>query len=703
MSFLGEVRRRNVFKVGAAYLIVAWLLIQIAVAVFPVLQLPEWGVPFVTILLLLGFPVALVLAWAYELTPEGIKPTKHVPFGDSVSHITGRRLNFVVSGLLLVALVYVVVDAYVLTDDVDSEPRTVLTPPPPPAVAAPSAGPVTRTSINPSRGESWVISPHDPDFAIAPDGQRIAYIGRRGNANHVVVRRLDEFEGRSLGSFGGVVRDPFFSPDGQWIGFTDGNALKKVNVRDATAATIATLPGYTTGASWGAGDTIVFGTLNSGLFTVSAAGGQPSPLETAARTERRSPRWPYFLPDGRALLYAAVNARGDSEVRVLSLDGGDDRVLVEHATFPRYASSGHLIYVADGVLWAAAFDPKEFVLVGTPVPIVDGVMIKGPRQTGLGAANVGVADNGTLVYRAVGPEGSGTSTLVWVDRDGREETLRFAPQLYGRLQLSRDGSKIAIELTDPNLTNTDIWVGEVSGSSLRRLTFDPAVDDYPIWTTDAKRVAFRSGRDNGGLFLRSADGSGRVQRLVSSEFGTQPYFELPDRSGLVFAASRAGSPFAFYSVSVDGDHVPMKLDLHNGFVAAISADGKWFAYSSDESGNFEIYVQPYPNPDQEKWRITSNGGRDPVWSADGSELYYQNDTTVYASAVTTEPAFAAAPGVPLFDGPYIDSLGRWYDVAPDGRFLMVKPGWLSAARDTPLNVVLNWYEELRQAAPANRR
>jgi hypothetical protein len=136
-----------------------------------------------------------------------------------------------------------------------------------------------------------------------------------------------------------------------------------------------------------------------------------------------------------------------------------------------------------------------------------------------------------------------------------------------------------------------------------------------------------------------------------------------------------------------------------GPVAALSPDGRWMANSSDESGDFEVYVQPYPNPGGTRWRISMGGGRDPLWSRDGRELFYQHDTTMFAAAVTTKPSFSFAPPVALFDGPYVDSIGRWYDVAPDGRFLMIKPGWLSAGHDAPLNVVLNWHEELTRALP----
>jgi serine/threonine-protein kinase len=178
----------------------------------------------------------------------------------------------------------------------------------------------------------------------------------------------------------------------------------------------------------------------------------------------------------------------------------------------------------------------------------------------------------------------------------------------------------------------------------------------------------------------------------------RPWFALPDGSGIVFSGRTSQTAeFSFYRVALAGDRTPEVLAIHYGPVASISPDGRLLAYSSEETGNFEVYVEPYPNPSLEKWQITQGGGRDPVFSRDGTELYLQNDTTVFAVAIATDPAFSAGPLVPLFDGPYIDSTGRWYDVAPDGRFLMIKPGWLDGAQDVPLNVVLNWFDELERA------
>ena len=398
--------------------------------------------------------------------------------------------------------------------------------------ALPRAG-VSRVSINPSPGESWVIGPHDPDFAISSDGERIAYIGRREDRNHLVVRRLDEFEGTSLGSFNSVVRHPFFSPDGAWVAFADGNVLKKAAIDASATVTICVLPGYMSGADWGPDDSIVFGTVNGGLYRVPSSGGEAVPFPTRAQQERLSARWPVFLPGGQAVLFAAVGGTGQEEVRVRSLDGDDEQILVEGATFPRYADTGHLLYVANGVLWGIAFDLGRLTTLGEPVPVVDGIMIKGPGQSGFGAANVGLSENGTLVYRPTGNAGSDANTLVWVDRTGHEEALGVEPRSYGRMQLSPDGTSVAVEITDASVSDSNIWVGRVDGTALSQFTFDQEPDDFPVWTTDGVRVIFRSGREGGGLFWKRADGTGTVETLLRIESVPRIPASYSDRRAIV--------------------------------------------------------------------------------------------------------------------------------------------------------------------------
>jgi Tol biopolymer transport system component len=268
---------------------------------------------------------------------------------------------------------------------------------------------------------------------------------------------------------------------------------------------------------------------------------------------------------------------------------------------------------------------------------------------------------------------------------------------YGRLRLSPDGSRLAIEVADASQSNTHVWVGDVSGTRLSQLTLDPGEHQYPVWTQDGRRVIFQSSRDGGSLRWQPAGGAG-ADELLARTLGAPYFVTPPDGRSLVFLR-RTGDTFPLFALSLDAARREEKLELIPGSVAAVSRDGRWLANSSAETGDFEIYVQPYPNPTGARWKITTGGGRDPAWSRDGRELFYQSDTTMFAVPVTTEPAVAFGRAIALFDGPYFDSTGRYFDVAPDGRFLMIKPGWLSARQDAPLHLVLNWTEELTRLVP----
>jgi serine/threonine-protein kinase len=560
----------------------------------------------------------------------------------------------------------------------------------------PAGSGVSRLSIDPAPGESWVISIHDPDVAISPDGDRIAYVGRRGTEHRLVTRRLDQFDSVSLGSFGGRVRHPFFSPDGAWVGFVDGNVLRKVAVDGGAAVTLSALPGYMNGATWGPGG-ILLGTLNAGLFRVPSQGGEPEPLPTEAFASGLRTGWPDILPGEEAVLFATLDAKGSSDIRVRSLISPEEKVVVRGATFPRYARTGHLVYVAEGVLWAVGFDLDRLDVVGEAAPILDGVLIKGTRPGGLGAADVALSRDGTLVYRPASV--STASTLVWVDRTGREQPLSFSAAEYGRLQISPDGSKIATEVIDPNLNDTDIWAGDVAGGELHRLTLDAPNDTSPVWARDSVHVVFNSDADGGGVFSVRADGSGPVERLRSGRVH-QVYFATPDGAAVAILPADSGPNASYRALGLDGSgtEAALTVDPH-ARAAVIAPDGRYVAYASQESGDFEVYVQPLPNPTGVKWRVTEGGGRDPLFARNGRELFYWNDTTLYATPIETEPTWGAGPAVALLEGAYVDGLGRWYDVGNDGRFLLIKPGWLSDERQVPLRVVLNWFEELQRKVP----
>ena len=366
-------------------------------------------------------------------------------------------------------------------------------------VLRPEAPRLVRFTVSPEEAGPLHIGRTSPDIAISPSGEHIVYLtGTDGSsAEQLQVRALDQLAAVTLVS-GGELNSPFFSPAGESIGFYDREeapvVLKRVSVNGGPTSVICDLPGSLLGASWGEDDTIVFAAdgVMPGLWRVAATGGEPEPL-TSPDPERGEVGhlWPYVLPGGEAVLFTiAATAVEDSQIAVLSLASGEQTVLIEGGSYPQYASTGHLLYSLAGNLWAVAFDLSRLETVGSPVPVQEGVLTK-PR----GAANFSLSQNGSLVY--VPSRSLEGSALVWVDRQGQVEMLAAERRQYGGLRLSPDGRRAVLTVSEAE--NTDLVVYDLERDIMTRLTFDPAPDDFPVWTPDGERVVFTSTRNGGGL------------------------------------------------------------------------------------------------------------------------------------------------------------------------------------------------------------
>ena len=294
-------------------------------------------------------------------------------------------------------------------------------------------------------------------------------------------------------------------------------------------------------------------------------------------------------------------------------------------------------------------------------------------------------------------------TLVWVDREGRSEPLTAEPRGFYVVELSPDGTKVALDVTG---LNRDVWTYDLSRDTMTRLTLDPGDDTYPVWTPDGRRLIMGSSRDGGPrkLYVCSADGTGPIEPLSTNENHRVPMAVSPDGHALVFTES---GDLGILSLTGGGESRFLLETQSQEFNVAISNDGRWMVYQSDESAKFEVLVRPFPNVNDGRWQISSGGGRWPRWSRDGAEFFYWSDDTLVAVAVETEPTFRPASPSPLFDYPGIyRNVGRPYDVAPDAqRFLLVDT---SADADgvpstsTHIRVVLNWVEELKARVPIEK-
>jgi Tol biopolymer transport system component len=558
---------------------------------------------------------------------------------------------------------------------------------------------VIRTVIDLPPGQLLAGFDSGPAVALSPDGTRLAYVARQGGTQQIYLRAMDTLEAKPLPGTEGAF-NPFFSPDGQWVGFFAGGKLKKASVSGGAPLTLGDVSNPS-GATWGSQGVIAFApTPLSAVRQVSDAGGAPQPLTRLGKGENVH-GWPEFLPGGKAVLFGAGTATGNwtnAQVAVQSVGTGDRRNLIPVGTQPRYASSGHLVYAQSGNLMAVPFDPQRLAVTGGAIPVVEGVL----QSPTTGDAQYSISATGLLAYVPGGVQAT-QLRLVWVNRNGAEQPLAAPARAYQNPRISPEGQRVAVTITEQE---AQTWLYDLPRETLSRFTFEGNSNQYPAWTQDGKRIAFRSNREGLlNLFWQLADGSGGLERLTTSDFSQTPNSWSPDGQLLAFVEVTPTTGIDIWVLRMS-DHKaqPFLRTQFNETSPRFSPDGRWLVYASDESGSFEIYVQPYPGPGG-KWQISTEGGREPVWNPNGRELFYRTGDKMMAVEITTQPRFSVGKPRMLFEGHYQPTPVTYpaYDVSPDGqRFLMLKPVE-QAQTPTQINVVLNWFEELKQKVPAGKK
>ena len=535
--------------------------------------------------------------------------------------------------------------------------------------------------------------------ALSPDGTRLVYTANQ----QLYLRPMDQLAATPIRGTEGGSRSPFFSPDGQWVGFWVGGQLRKVSVNGGAPVALCEAA-ILLGASWGQDDTIVFGQGPEGILKVSANGGTPEVLVTMDSAEGKWAHGPQILPGGEAVLFTLSTIGAlwdDAQIVVQSLETGERRVLIEGGRDARYAPTGHLVYAQAGTLLAVPFDLTRLEVSGGSIPLVEGVQDAGNVS---GAAHFQFSDLGSLVY-VPGATRTGNS-LVWVDREGTEQLVTAEKRDFTHPRVSPDGRRLAFSFSEDDDSSLNVWIYDMERESSRRLTFEGTRNNPLIWTPDGNWITFLSNREGavGNLYQKTADGSGPAERLTTGPNPQIPTSWSPDGSVLAFHETFPGTGNDILLLPMEGDGKPQLLisTPSNDCCARFSPDGQWLAYVSDETGQTHVYISPYPEPNVKYLVSGQEGGGAPVWSPDGTELFYQSGAKMMVVSVETDPAFNTGRPQELFEGSYRIStinpgFSQYYDISTDGkRFLMIK---IEQQGEAQLNVVLNWFEELKRLVP----
>lgn len=530
--------------------------------------------------------------------------------------------------------------------------------------------------------------------AISPDGFQVAFTARDSSGKALLwVRALDSPAPRALPGTEDAMY-PFWSPDSRFIGFFAGGKLKRIEASGGPALALCDA-GDGRGGTWNKDGMILFEPhFREPLFRVPATGGKAAPATKFDESRKETThRFPAFLPDGTHFLYLAGShsVGTESELHAIylgSLDGKPPRHLVNARSKPLYAA-GHLLFVRQKTLMAQPFDAKSGALSGEAFPVVGNVQ----EDPGFFTAVFSVSDNGVLVYQEEG----GTvdqHQFTWFDRTGKHLQAVGPKGNIWNPRLSHDGRRVAFGQGDPG----DLWLEDLSRHVTTRLTFDPSDENSPAWSPDDARIFFMSQRSGGGdIYQKAASGTGADELLFSSSALKNPTSASPDGRYLLFDALNPKTKWDVEALSLpDRKVTPF---LHSEFdenEGDFSPDGHWIAYASNESGRYEVYVQPFPGPGG-KWQVSTAGGVTPVWRRDGKELFYvAPDRKLMAVAVRTGAAFEPETARPLFEARIRNDPSRHYDASADGqRFLLNMP--LGEETSPPITLIQNWTALLRQA------
>jgi eukaryotic-like serine/threonine-protein kinase len=533
------------------------------------------------------------------------------------------------------------------------------------------------------------------DVALSPNGHTVAIVGHRESDRNSVIwiyepgtqnaASLPNTEGASF---------PFWSPDGQSLGFFADGKLKKLSLAGGPAQALCDAP-TGRGGTWSNDGVILFtpsGHLGVGLYRIPASGGTPVQITVPDKNLLEdSHRWPVFLPDGIHYLYSAIHLSGRRELSSVymgSLGSNEKRLVTKSGANAAYVAP-YLLFYRDQTLFGQRLDIKKSEPTGEAIPILTDIQYW-PR---ISEAVFAATTTGLLVAQKAGD--SGASQLLWFDRKGQQIGTVLKPGIYGNISLSPNGKAVASDTTDPASQNTDVWAYDLENQSAKRLTFDPAIDSTPIWSPDGSRMVFGSNRGvNFDLYLKDTNGAQEEKPIVQDGIDRFPTDWSRDGKYILY---ERGADLWF--VNIPEFHPTQFLKAISTLKGGrFSPDGKWVAYSSNESGHWEVYVTSFPEA-HGKWQVSNAGGVEPKWRGDGKELFYLTpDSKMMAVPVKTGPSFDPGTPMALFQANPREMLATSeqfsYEVSQDGQKFLINTHLKTAA--TPLSVVLNWSATMKE-------
>ncbi len=531
---------------------------------------------------------------------------------------------------------------------------------------------------------------------ISADGKMLAFSGGSGVSSQIFLRRMDELAVKPLPGTNGALY-PSFSPDGQWLAYEVGGTLMKIPVSGGASQKLCNIEGISRGITWENDHSILFGHVNRGIFRVSSNGGEPEPVTKLDSAKGEiSHRFPQLLPDKNTIIFTvkqnSISTFNDAIIVAQRLDSGERKVLVRGGTFGKYVPTGHLLYVRAGSILAVPMDASSLTVQGQPVVVEKG----GWLNSASGDAYVAFSSTGALVFSPADPATFGIVQLSWFDRRGIVRPLLDSANAFFTASLSPDGQKLA---TTIQAANDDIWVYHILRKTLTRFTFGGGNSSFPIWSPDGKHVVYAAERGTVvDIFRKPWDGSGAEERLTNGLSVSEISSYAPDGKAVAFVQNGD-----IWILPLDGDRTPKPFlsSAANEATPRFSPDGRWLAYSSNESGNDEIYVVPYPRREG-KFQISSGGGAVPFWTRDGKELCFMTSSaqnrrrraggTIMAVQITgTAPFDYSAERLIATLPP--NSFAT--DITPNGQQFVISIFRTQTIGQSDLTVVLEWFEDLK--------